>query len=84
MDDEARAERFERLAVDIDTRLSELWASFWDTELHAGLDDDDRALVASLMRAAYGLGYADYHRELEAGCPAELARANGYKKEAGA
>jgi hypothetical protein len=82
MDEQAKRERFERIKVDIDTRLSDVWRLLWDTELHAELDDDDRALIASLMRAAYGVGYRDAYQECEAGRPGELAVANGYTKGA--
>lgn len=79
MSDELRAER---LAVDIDTRLSELWAIVWADEhpLSAVLaNEDTRDSFAAALRAAYGQGYTDSLREVRAGRPGALATDNGYR-----
>jgi len=84
MDEKERAERLERLAVDIDTRLTPLWLMFWASEFGDRVDETDQGLIGSMLRAAYGLGYRDAYRECDEGRPGELAVANGYTKEAGA
>ncbi len=73
-----RAERFERLQVDVDTRLAEVWAITWDV---LSLDDASAPVVGALLRAAYGVGYRDATKEFDEGRAGELARANGYTKE---
>lgn len=77
-----KAERLRRVKLDVDTRLVELYAHVWRTELHGQMDDDDRELLAATMRAAYALGYRDCLNEVEQDSPNALARDNGYTKEA--
>jgi hypothetical protein len=76
-----KSERLDRLRVDIDTRLADVWAVAWNA---LDLTDETGGIVGALMRAAYGVGYRDAYQECEAGRPGELAVANGYTKEAGA
>ena len=81
-DDAARAARLERLTVDIDTRIADLWALAWSGVLARTLDDEEVAgAVGAMVRAAYGLGYRDALQEDKEGRRDELARANGYATE---
>lgn len=63
--------RSDRLQLDIDMRLREVWAYAFD----AGLDCD-MEMVGLLMQAAYGQGYVDAHTEA---VPALLYRDHGYE-----
>jgi hypothetical protein len=65
-----RPSRIELLELDIDLRLSDLWAevcevSEWNLEV-----------VAAFMRAAYGKGYCD---ALTEDAPGALCRDHGYR-----
>jgi hypothetical protein len=65
-----RPSRIELLELDIDLRLSDLWAevcevSEWNLEV-----------VAAFMRAAYGKGYCD---ALTEDAPGSLCRDHGYR-----
>jgi len=61
--------RLERLEIDIDTRLRDLWDEAYR------IPEWNLELVAAFMRAAYGKGYCDSLKE-ERG---ELLREHGYK-----
>lgn len=77
------SERTERLKVDVDTRLTAVWALVWESRLWNALCEDERLTeqVGAALRAAYCLGYRDALREDSEGRRGELARANGYAKE---
>jgi hypothetical protein len=71
----------EGLAVDVDTRISELWLMAWEpaTVVATLMEDADfAAAIGALMRAAYGKGYCDALREDAEGRRGELGRAHGY------
>lgn len=70
----------ERVSIDIDTRLRELWALIWEI----CPPEDVSGKLGDFLRAAYARGYADAMNEVKEGRPGELARANGYttKEEA--
>lgn len=78
--EERKAQRVQALTIDIDTRLSELWATAWEPD--SPLEDllraseDAPTLFGHFLRAAYGRGYCDRSREL--GESGELHRAHGY------
>lgn len=61
--------QIERLELDLDTRLAQLWEQIED------IDEWTLGRVAACMRAAYGQGYIDGQSE-EFG---KLHRENGYK-----
>lgn len=63
------AQRIEKLELDVDTRLADLW-----TEM-AGVTEWTIEVVASFMRAAYGAGYVQALTEPVRG---QLCRENGY------
>jgi hypothetical protein len=64
-----RPSRIELLELDIDLRLTDLWAEA------AEIDEWGLDVVAALMRAAYGKGYCDALTEDE---PGSLCRDHGY------
>jgi hypothetical protein len=64
-----RPSRIELLELDIDLRLTDLWAEA------AEVDEWSMDVVAALMRAAYGKGYCDALTEDE---PGSLCRDHGY------
>ena len=64
-----RPSRIELLELDIDLRLTDLWAEA------AEVDEWNLDVVAALMRAAYGKGYCDALTEDE---PGSLCRDHGY------
>lgn len=76
-------DRFDRLSVDVDTRLADIWAMAWDRETLIGVLMDDNPLLAEsvgkLMRAAYGAGYCHALQEDHEGRRGELGRTHGYK-----
>lgn len=76
--------RAERLAVDIDTRIADIWALAWDRDTLIGYlmdgNDDLAESVGLLMRAAYGKGYCDAFAERRNGGRSELARVHGYRR----
>jgi len=81
MTDEERHERRQRLAIDVDTRMSEIWATVWGERsvlLPVLQDDVKREALGAALRAAYALGYADALYEDSIGRRGELSRANGY------
>ena len=59
----------ERLELDIDLRLADLWAEA------LAVDEWSIDVVAALMRAAYGKGYCDALTEDD---PGALCRDHGY------
>jgi hypothetical protein len=61
--------RIELLELDIDLRLTDLWAEA------AEIGDWSLEVVAALMRAAYGKGYCDALTEDD---PGSLCRDHGY------
>jgi hypothetical protein len=65
-------ERVERLELDVDTRLVDLWANL----IERGLDEDTVAHVAEYMRAAYARGYMDSIEEPKRGL---FLIQNGYR-----
>jgi hypothetical protein len=67
----------EALEVDIDTRLADVWARLSEGSIMA-TDDLMREQLGRALRVAYAHGYRDAHRDIAAGRPGELARANGY------
>lgn len=78
-----KAERVERLKVDVDTRLTEVWGLYWRSRMPGVLEDNDLSVqFGDAIRAAYALGYRDALSEARKGRQGELARANGYTKEA--
>lgn len=76
-------ERLQRLAIDVDTRLTPLWLLVWEpgSALADAMSEAPALadIVGGLMRAAYGLGYQDALREDRDGRRGELARAHGYR-----
>jgi hypothetical protein len=64
-----RPTRIELLELDIDVRITDLWAEAVE------VDDWSLDVVAALMRAAYGKGYCDALTEEE---PGSLCRDHGY------
>lgn len=80
MNDEHRA-RVASLMVDVDMRLSELWAMTWvaDSVLDPLMEDDAmREAFGACLRSAYITGYRDALREDREGRRGELATNNGY------
>lgn len=74
-------EQLLELALDIDVRLADIWATILECEPELGdvLEDDElRSTFASLLRVAYGRGYLDALNEDTAGNRGELTRAHGY------
>jgi len=67
------AERIERLCLDIDLRLGELWHQAFAVD---DLDGWSLEAIGDFMRCAYGLGYTD---ALTEAVPARLFRDHGYK-----
>ena len=65
-----RPSRIELLELDIDLRLTDLWAEA------AEVDDWNLDVVAALMRAAYGKGYCD---ALVEDAPGSLCLEHGYE-----
>lgn len=77
-----RLERIGELEVDIDARLTELWALMWQpgSPLDPVMADDTlREAFASCVRTAYAAGYQDALREDAEGRRGELARRHGYE-----
>jgi hypothetical protein len=77
----ARPEQWERLNVDVDTRLAPIWGLLWDegSVLRSVLDDEEQGpALGAFLRAAYGLGYGDAHEENEQGRRGALYVDNGY------
>ena len=64
-----RPSRIDLLELDIDLRVTDLWAEA------AEIDEWSLDVVAALMRAAYGKGYCDALTEAE---PGSLCRDHGY------
>ena len=62
-------DHIERLQLDLDLRLREVWNFAFDMEF------EDLESLGLLIRAAYGQGYVDAHTEV---VPAQLYRDNGY------
>ena len=67
-------DRLDRLALDIDLRLREVWEFAFDIKFDHGSFDMES--VGVLMRAAYGRGYMD---GLEEPVEAQLCRDHGYR-----
>lgn len=67
--------RIDRLELDIDTRLSELWQELWASDDFAVIHADERAreIFAVFMRAAYGRVYMDALKD-----KGELCLEHGY------
>lgn len=81
MTPEQRATRVESLMVDVDMRLSELWAMTWvpDSVLEPLMEDDAmREAFGACLRSAYITGYRDALREDREGRRAALALDSGY------
>lgn len=80
-----RAERLAGLAVDIDTRLTELWLTVLEpgSPMARAIEKDDelREGLGAALRMAYGRGYIDALQEDRAGRRAELYRTHGYQPE---
>jgi hypothetical protein len=66
--------RIDRLELDIDTRIGELWAVMWEDFPDLVDDAETRKTVAVFMRAAYGRGYMDALKD-----KGELCREHGYR-----
>lgn len=62
--------QIERLAVDIDFRLIDLWLLIMENE-----KEPDAALIASWVRVAYARGYLDGQQEPHG----KLERDNGFR-----
>lgn len=78
----AGSERTDRLCLDIDTRVLDIWATAEqeDSVLLPMLEVDEmRAAFACCLRVAYGQGYADALREDREGRRGELCRTHGYR-----
>lgn len=56
--------RADRLEIDVDSRLSNLWRSLDDAAFDMGLTSEQVAFTAAYMRAGYGKGYCDALEEL--------------------
>ncbi len=65
--------RLERLELDIDFRIHDLWQELWGDFAAHIRDDHDREVIAVFMRAAYGKGYMDALKDR-----GELCRDHGY------
>jgi hypothetical protein len=63
--------QFQRLSIDIDTRMADLWLEAWEWD-----DEWDLDSVGLFMRLAYGLGYTDALTEPSS---ATLHRTHGYR-----
>lgn len=70
--DEEKITRLNRLELDIDLRLRELWIEA------AEVTEWDITQVAAFFRAAYGVGYMDALREDTKDQRAKLCKDNGY------
>lgn len=85
MTEAEKAERLERLAIDIDTRLTTLWLVITEPDSvladAMGNDEGVRNALGACLRAAYSQGYSDALREDRVGRRAELALTHGYKPE---
>jgi hypothetical protein len=68
---ETRQARLQAFEVDVDARLVGLWRVVWEHDLDEEATPDQ---LATLVRAAYALGYRDSLREAAEGRPAELQR----------
>ena len=64
-------DRHERLQIDIDCRIRDVWNWAFEYEL-----DCDMEMLGHLLRAAYGQGYVDAHTEA---VPMSLYREHGYR-----
>lgn len=82
MSEDATA-RLESMAIDIDTRLVELWllALTPGSVVVAAFENNPalRDAVGGIMRTAYARGYIDALAEDKAGRRSELHKAHGYK-----
>ena len=67
-------DRLDRLALDIDLRLREVWEFAFDIQFDH--DTFDLGSVGVLIRAAYGKGYMD---ALQEPVEASLCRDHGYR-----
>ena len=78
-----KAERLESMAVDIDTRLLELWNIVMEPNsvVVAAFEQNEalRGVVGDIIRTAYTRGYIDALEEEKAGRRSELHRTHGYK-----
>lgn len=86
MTEEEKRRRLERLSVDIDTRLSDVWEIVWSPgSVLLPVLEDERVnnSFGTLLRAAYAAGYRDALHEDSVGRRDELARANGYRASCG-
>jgi hypothetical protein len=73
MDELDKLSKIEGLEFDIDIRMKDLWNEAFEVE------EWTDEVVATLMRAAYGIGYMDAIAEYDAGERAKLNRSHGYK-----
>lgn len=81
MTEEERERRRDRLAIDVDTRLTDIWLVVWQPGgvLRPTLEDEiTREAFGAAVRAAYAYGYRDALDDDAQGRRGELARANGY------
>ena len=69
-------DRIDRLQLDLDLRLREIWEFAFDIQFDRGRDRFTVDDVGVLMRAAYGRGYMD---ALEEPVEASLCRDHGYR-----
>jgi hypothetical protein len=67
-------QRAQQLEIDIDMRLSKIWA-----EAVEMFEEESLQVVGAFMRAAYGAGYCDACREAEDGEPQQMLIEHGYK-----
>lgn len=85
MQGEHERTRLERLAVDVDTRLTELWLVALEpgSPIAEAIEADEglRDSLGHALRVAYGRGYIDALTEDRAGRRAELHRTHGYQPE---
>ncbi len=60
------------LAVDVDTRIADVWALVWASTFYQSLEEHLQQDVARIIRGTYLMGYRDALLEVEAGTPGEL------------
>ena len=67
------SQRLDKLELDIDIRLRDLWAKL---DADPNMTDEQKKLISSYFRAAYGHGYSDALIDEE---PGQLHKENGYR-----
>lgn len=81
---DAPLERVQRLEIDIDTRIMDLWATAYEEGSHIApkleADPELREMFGTFLRAAYGKGYTDALVEDADGRRSELQREHGYRQ----